>query len=75
MTLNHRIARTVRHEQTTPSKTWTIVHNLGDYPIVDVFVIFNDVLQKIMPASISYVDANTCSVSFTTAFSGYATIS
>ena len=35
-----------RHTQSTPAMTWTIVHNLDGYPIVDVYVTDGGNLQK-----------------------------
>jgi hypothetical protein len=72
--MQHRIATAYTHTQDTPSATWTIVHGLNDYPIVDVFVQYNGALNKIIPQGISYVDAKTCTVQFSTAYAGYATV-
>ena len=55
----------------TPSTTWTLVHNLGEqYPTVQVFD-SNDLL--IQPGNISFVDVNTLIVSFSSAQIGKAT--
>jgi hypothetical protein len=74
MALERRIATVYRHEQVTPATTWTIVHNLLDYPIVDVYVMYGGDLQKIIPSAVNYIDNTTCTVVFTTAFAGYATV-
>ena len=63
------------HTQTDASTLWTIVHNLGSYPIVDVYTTADDAsVQKILPAGVSYVDANTVQVTFTSARAGFATV-
>ena len=74
MALQSKVAVTYRHEQTTPSTIWTIAHGLGMYPIVDAFVTYNGELQKIIPAAVTFIDANTVQLSFTSAQSGYATV-
>lgn len=63
------------HDQTTPSTLWSINHNLGVYPAVDVYVEHNGEIQKIMPLAVTYVDAMTCEVAFSTARAGTAIIS
>ncbi len=72
--MDRRIATVYTHAQATASDTWTISHNLKDYPIVDVYVDYGGVTQKIIPANIEYVDLDTCTVTFTTPYAGYATV-
>lgn len=74
MSLTRSIATTHNHIQTDPSALWTINHNLIGYPIVDVFIDVDGVLNKIIPTGVSYVDANTCTVSFSSAQTGYAVV-
>jgi hypothetical protein len=74
MALTRRIATLFRHEQPTAAAVWTIVHGLNDYPIVDVYVDFQNEIHKIIPGSVTYTNANTVTVTFTTPFSGYATV-
>lgn len=54
--------------QTTPSTTWTIVHGLGRYPIVRIFV----GNQEVQPTSITFDTVNTVTVTFGTAQVGQA---
>lgn len=69
-----RLGILFQHDQPSASDTWVIVHNLNDYPIVDVYVDFNGGVEKIIPNEVTYTDANTCTVTFTTPFSGFATV-
>ena len=55
-------------EQNTPATTWTIVHNLGQYPSVTVV----DSGGSVVIGAVDYIDTNTCVVSFTMAFGGRA---
>lgn len=54
--------------QSSSSTTWTIVHNLGYYPIVRVFV----GNQEVQPATVTFDSTNQVTVTFTTAQAGYA---
>ena len=72
--MDRRVATVYHHEQATASDTWTIAHGLKDYPVVDVYVMHNGDLQKIIPSAVNYVDLDTCIVVFTTPYSGYATV-
>jgi hypothetical protein len=64
--------QTYQHIQSEPSAIWTVVHNLNNYPIVDVMVIENNVLQKIIPKDIVVVNMNTCEIHFSTVRTGQA---
>lgn len=68
-------AQNYQHVQETAATVWTIVHGMGMYPIVDVYIDVDGVVQKIMPKAITYVDPQTCTVTFNTARSGFATVS
>lgn len=70
-----RPASNFQFKQVTPATIWTIVHGLVDYPIVDVVVTNNGNLEKILPAAVTYVDANTCTITFNSAQIGWATLS
>lgn len=63
------------HEQSIPSDSWVIQHNLGYYPIVDVFIMMDGVQVKMMPMNIQYTDVNMCTVSFSKEFTGVASVS
>lgn len=71
--LTTRIPTLFTYEQVAPATSWTIVHNFNGYPAIDVYVMYEGQLNKIIPNSISYIDANTAQVNFTTAYAGYAT--
>jgi len=72
--LTTRVPTLVTHEQADPATTWTITHNFGGYPMVDVYVMYEGELNKIIPSGITYVDENTVQVNFTIAYAGYATV-
>ena len=64
---------THQHVQETASATWTIEHNLDILtPIVDCWIEFNSVFTKVLPSSVTVVDANTVEVVFSSAQSGRA---
>lgn len=63
-----------RHNQDTPALTWTITHGQKTYPAVDVYIDVDGTVQKILPNSVTYVDENTVSVSFSQARAGFATV-
>lgn len=59
------------HVQNAPSSTWTIAHGLGIYPQASV-VEFGGANVE---GDVSYPDANTIRITFSTAVSGYAYLS
>lgn len=63
---------TYTHTQSSPATTWTIDHNLGRYPIVDVVIDFGGSTQQVQPKSIVSTSTNQVVVTFTTAHSGTA---
>jgi hypothetical protein len=66
---------TYQFDQTTPSTTWNIVHNLNlQAPIVDCWVLDMGVMTKIIPYSVQRVDENTVLVTFTSPRSGRALV-
>lgn len=75
MSLTRSILQTYRHEQTVAASTWTIAHNLYTYPVVDAWTTDGGSLKKIMPQSVTYTDANTVTLTFTSPISGYAMVS
>lgn len=74
MPISQQIARTFEFAQLTPSSTWVIQHNLNQYPIIDIFVQYEGEMQKVMPVSLQYTDANSCVVQFSTPLAGIATV-
>lgn len=58
------------HNQTVPSTTWTVNHNLGHKPVGDVWVDYNGGKEKILPYAVIHIDDNTMQIVFTTAYSG-----
>ena len=66
--------RQVTFHQTTPSSTWTITHFGGNVPVIDVYCEIDGVVQKMIPLSISVVDAKTVEIEFSIPRSGIAVI-
>ena len=62
------------HVQDEASSSWTIVHGLHSYPVVDVYINDSGVIKKIFPASVVYDDNITCTLSFSEARSGFAMV-
>lgn len=61
--------------QTTPDTTWTITHNLNSTAVnIDVNVLYNGAIEKILPQSIVNIDANTVTVTFGSARTGNARV-
>jgi len=56
------------YTQNTPASTWTITHNLGGYPAATVL----DTSGNNCEGTISYTNANTMVITFTSSFSGTA---
>lgn len=74
MSLTLRAASMYKHVQDSAADTWTIVHNMGNYPIVDVYVMNDGELVKIMPDSVTYIDPMSCSVGFSVPRTGFALV-
>ena len=55
------------HSQAVASAVWTAAHNLGKYPAVTVA----DNLREPLLADVSYLDANTVQVAFSSARTGF----
>ena len=65
-------ARGLTHEQAAPSDEWTITHNFGREPVVDVFIDVDGVLTKILPHGMQIVSANEIKIVFTSPRTGRA---
>lgn len=59
------------HEQITPAALWTITHGLGFYPNVTVV----DSAGSGVEGEVVYLDMNSLTVTFTSAFGGFAYLS
>jgi len=60
--------KTFIFSQLTPLVVWTITHNLGQYPSVTVV----DLNNHVVVGDIVYTNSNTLTITFDTAFAGYA---
>lgn len=58
------------HEQPTPATTWSVVHNLGRRPLVDV--ILSD--GRVVGASVIHLDDNSLNIYHNSAASGSAVL-
>jgi len=60
------------YTQSVASGTWTIHHNLGCKPVVDVTTVYQGVNQKIFPLTVVHTDDNTMTITFSAARTGQA---
>lgn len=60
--------KTFVYEQMSASSVWTIEHNLGKYPSVDVV----DSAGTVVVGEVEYIDSNNIQITFVGAFSGTA---
>lgn len=74
MALTQKIATAHEHVQDVAASTWTVNHNLGLYPIVDIFIDYEGEKHKILPLSVQYTDLNTCTITFSSPRTGFATV-
>lgn len=68
--VTQRVFGMVKHVQNTPATTWTIVHNLNDYPMATSVITYNGTSQQVYPHAVTYVDENTIELTFGSATSG-----
>ncbi len=76
---NSNIFAPYRHTQSTTSTTWTITHNLGlTAPYICTFDVFVDtgggVYKPILPNDVTFTNANSMTVTFSTTHTGYALV-
>lgn len=60
------------HNQNVPSEAWVIEHNLGQYPVISVFLDIHGKTQTVLPYSIEHPSKNKCIIKFTQPRVGYA---
>ncbi len=60
------------HVQSAPSAVWTITHGFFTKPVVSVKVHENGALEEILPKSITFPDASTVVVTFSSPRTGEA---
>jgi hypothetical protein len=67
----------VRHEhvQAVESTEWTIIHNMGRLPVIDVYVSSGGETKIIYPALVEVIDEMSCVISFSIPRSGTAILS
>ena len=57
-----------KHNQSTPSEEWTVIHNLNKYPSVTII----DSADTVVYGEIIYVSENELKIKFSVGFSGKA---
>ena len=62
------VDKTFAYTQATPAATWTITHNLGKYPAVSIV----DSAGSAVVGDVEYIDDNTVTITFQSAFAGAA---
>ncbi len=75
MQLQRKVAIFHKHVQDSASDTWTIVHNLFMYPVVDCYTMENSELSKVLPSYVRYISETTCEVKFSYPVTGIAVVS
>lgn len=65
---------TKRHTfvQSTPATTWTIVHNMGGFAVIDVYITVDGKIEKILPSVTNTIDQNTVELTFSVPRAGTA---
>lgn len=74
MALTAKFATVYQHTQAAASASWVIAHNLGLYPSIDVYINYQGGVQKILPMAITFDTVNQCTVTFSSARTGFATV-
>lgn len=62
------------HSQDVPATEWNIAHNMNCSPIVHVYILYEGVVQRVIPNAIDVVDANNITITFTSARNGQAVL-
>lgn len=62
-------APTYKFEQVVASNTWTINHNLGKFPSVEVV---DTSYRMVLGGYVQYLGPNSLTITFNSEFSGYA---
>ena len=68
--MGFQVATTYTHVQDTAASTWVVQHNMNTYPITDVYIMVGGEITKVYP-SVTFTDANTTTVVFTTSQTGF----
>jgi hypothetical protein len=66
------IVKSYAHNQNVASSTWTINHNLGAEPAVDVFLVVNGQAQKAFPMSVTHPSENSTVITWSISRTGIA---
>lgn len=74
MSFTRDYSNSFQFAQLSPSAEWTINHLLNRYPMIETYVDYDGMVQKIIPAEVVYVNENTCVLQFTTPLSGFAIV-
>ena len=60
------------HDQSAASSTWTINHNLGSVPVVEISLIENGQMKKAFPLSLTHPSVNQTVVTWSSPRTGKA---
>ena len=74
-TLSRHIPVRHEHVQETESTEWTIVHNMGRLPVIDVYVVSGAETKIVYPSLVEVIDDMSCVISFSIPRSGTAVLS
>jgi hypothetical protein len=59
-----------KHTQSVAATTWTVQHNFGEMPAIDIYISVNGIYQKAMPLSLEHTDLNTTVITWSAARTG-----
>jgi hypothetical protein len=62
------------HQQTTPASTWTITHNFGKKPVVEVRAFDGPTMLKAYPLMVDHTNDDTVTITWSQAYAGEVTL-
>jgi hypothetical protein len=72
--MTYRVVSLYQHVQEEEADVWTINHGTGSYPVVDVYVMIEGDLHKVIPSEVTYISPMVCTISFTEPYIGFAQV-
>lgn len=74
-TLSRHIPVRHEHVQSAESIEWVINHQMGRYPVINVYVTSDATTKIVFPSNVEVIDDMTCKLSFSIPRSGIAILS
>lgn len=73
--LSRHIPVRYEHVQATEHTEWTINHQMGRYPVIDVYVTSGETTKIVFPSTVEVIDETSCKIYFSIPRSGIAILS